>query len=234
MRPRLSVPSYVIPGTYLENLRFLEERTDCRAVELLFFMYDDETAALLAAERAGLRDYASRFAYTVHLPDEIAPAHEEILEATADYAEGYVVHPPRRAQALPAFVGLLNAWRARYGEQRLRLENTRLTAFEAAEAALRDSSLGPPCLCADLGHLLMEGVEPSAWVAARAERVRELHVHGYDGRSDHVPFGPEEAWLAALAPFARGFQGPIEVELFSWAEQDVARAILRDAWGLPC
>lgn len=232
MGARLSVPSYVMPGTYLENLRFLEERTDCRAVELLFFMYDGDTSALLAAERSGLEDYSRRFAFTVHMPDEIAPAHEEILEATAGYARAYVIHPPRRAEALPAFVDLFDAWRERYGTDRMLLENTRLEPFEAAETALRDSPLGPPALCADLGHLRMEGVEPAAWVAARAERIRELHVHGYDGSSDHVPFRPGEPWLAAMAPFARGFDGAIEVELFSWADQEPARAILRDSWGL--
>lgn len=232
MGARLSVPSYVIPGTYLENLRFLEANTDCRAVELLFFMYDDGTSALLAAERAGLEGYAARFALTVHMPDEIAPAHEEILEATAGYARAYVIHPPRRAEALPAFSGLFDAWRKRYGAGRMLLENTRLEPFEAAEAALRESPLGPPFLCADLGHLRMEGVEPSSWVAARAGRIRELHVHGYDGSSDHVPFHPGEPWLESMAPFARGFDGAIEVELFSWAEQEPARAALRDAWGL--
>jgi len=50
----LSVPSFVIPGTYLENVLFLEDFAEIRAVELLFYLYDPETRELLIREREGL------------------------------------------------------------------------------------------------------------------------------------------------------------------------------------
>jgi len=232
MSLRLSVPSYVIPGTYVENLRFLEANTAQRDVELLFFIYDDDARALLRAEARDIASFAPRFGFTVHLPDSIAPEHEEILEATAAYASSFVVHPPRGPEGMAAFVATLEAWRGRYGQDRFLLENTRLALLYAAEEALAASRLGLPRLCADIGHLLMEGEEPSAWVAARADRISELHVHGFDGRKDHVPFGPGEAWIGAMAPFARDFDGIVEVELFSWPDQESAQAALRTGWGL--
>jgi len=60
-----------------------------------------------------------------------------------------------------------------------------------------------------------------------------LHVHGFDGTSDHVPFQSGEAWLCDLAPFTRGFSGIIEMELFSWAELEAAKAILKAHWEAP-
>lgn len=227
---RVSVPSYVMPGTYIENLRFLEENTDQRDVELLFFMYDDDARNLLKAEAAGIAEYSRRFGFTVHMPDSIDASHEEILEATAGYASSYIIHPPRTAPEIPAFVAVLDEWRGRYGERRFLLENTRLEQFDAAERALRDSCYGRPQLCADIGHLRMEGADPAAWVAERADRIAELHVHGFDGTKDHVPFLAGEAWLEALAPFARTFLGIVELELFSWPELQDAAAILRNAW----
>jgi len=232
MSARLSVPSYVVPGTYVENLRFLEERTTQRDVELLFFIYDDDTRALLAAERRDIESYSPRFGFTVHMPDSVEASHEELLEATAGYASTFVIHPPRADDDLPAFVELMDEWRGRYGPDRFLLENTRLARFDAADRALADSEYGPPRLCADIGHLRVEGVEPSAWVVERAGRVAEMHVHGYDGRSDHVPFAAGERWLADLEPFVRSFGGVVEMELFSWPQLAAASAILRDAWGI--
>jgi sugar phosphate isomerase/epimerase len=230
---RLSVPSYVLPGTYVENLRFLDEQTDQRDVELLFFIFDDEARSLMRAEIGDIASYGSRFGFTVHMPDSIDAAHEEIIEATAGFSTNFIIHPPRTEPELPGFVALLDEWRGRYGEKRFLLENTRLTNFAAADAALLESRYGLPRICADIGHLRMEGVEPSAWVAARAGRIAEMHVHGFDGIRDHAPFRAGEGWLDAMAPFAGGFTGIVEIELFSWAELKTARKILKAYWEAP-
>lgn len=227
----VSVPSYVIPGTYLENVRFIIEHSDIRNVELLFFMYDDDTRALMRAEMPQLKAAGSRPGFTVHMPDTIQDWHEEILEATSDFAASYIIHPPRTSGELAGFVSLFNAWRSRYGESRFLLENTRLSCFQPADDALRDSPGGPAPLCADIGHLRMEGVDPAAWVAPRAGRIRELHVHGFDGETDHVPFAPDEPWIASLTPFMTGFDGIVELELFSWADLQPAIDIVRRIWG---
>lgn len=232
MSARVSVPSYVLPGTYLENLRFLDEHTDVRNVELLFFIYDPDTQALLRSESGRIAEYSDRFGFTVHMPDEIAASHEEILEATAGFASSYVIHPPRHDPDIPAFLSLFDEWRLRYGARRFLLENTRLDRFAPADAAFRDSKLGLPRLCADIGHLRMEGVDPVVWVTERADRIAELHVHGFDGIKDHVTFGGDEAWIAGLAPFASTFGGIVELEMFSWPELEPAIASLRKAWGL--
>lgn len=231
MSASLSVPSYVIPGTYLENVRFVLEHTTVRNMELLFFIYDADTQALMRSEMPELRRLGPALRFTVHMPDSIEGWHEEIIESTVDFAGSYILHPPRTTADLPEFVSLVDAWRGRYGASRFLLENTKLACFEPADRAIGDSPHGPPSLCADIGHLRMEGVDPAGWVAERASRIRELHVHGFDGKKDHVPFGDDEPWLAALTPFAAGFEGIIELELFSWAELEAVVAMLRRRWG---
>lgn len=212
----LSVPSYVIPGTYAENLRFLSDKTEVDGVELLFFMYDEEVRALMMAEITEIRQFRSRFSYTVHMPDSIAPEHDEIIEATRDIAGAYIIHPPRKDDGLDAFARLLDDWRSRYGKGAFILENTRVARFDAAESVLVESRYGLPPVCVDIGHLRMEGYDPLAWLEAKAGRVAELHLHGFDGQSDHVPFGPTEPWLTSLLPYLRGFTGVVELELFAW------------------
>ncbi|MDX9957836.1 MAG: cobamide remodeling phosphodiesterase CbiR [Clostridia bacterium] len=223
----LSVPSYVIPGTYAENLRFLADTSGVDGVELLFFMYDDEIRTLMMAEIDEIRQFRSRFSYTVHMPDSIAPEHEDIIEATRGMAGSYVIHPPREDAGLPAFARLMDDWRGRYGKDDFILENTRVARFNAAEAVLKESRHGLPPVCVDIGHLRMEGYDPMAWLEAKAGRVAELHVHGFDGKSDHVPFGADEPWLVDLLPYLHGFAGVVELELFAWDQLQVVIPLLR-------
>jgi hypothetical protein len=75
----LSVPSWVIPGTYAENLRFLETKEEVRGVELLFYLYNGEVKAELDREWEGIRGCKERFVFTAHLPDEFSPSHEELV-----------------------------------------------------------------------------------------------------------------------------------------------------------
>ena len=212
----LSVPSYVIPGTYAENLRFLADKPEVAGVELLFFMYDKDIRDLMRSELDEIRSFQTRFSYTVHMPDSIAEDHEEIIEATREIAGAYIIHPPREDSGLPAFTDLMDTWRGRYGKDIFILENTRLSRFDAAEAALMDSIYGLSPICADIGHLRMEGQELEPWLAAKAGRITELHLHGFDGKTDHVPFRSEEPWLIRLMPYLQNFPGVVELELFNW------------------
>jgi len=220
----LSVPSYVIPGTYAENLRFLADKREIAGVELLFYFWDAETRDLLARESEEIHSFDGRFRFTAHLPDQVGREHREILEATASFVRSYIVHPPREPDALPAFVRLMDDWRSRFGD-RFFLENVCLDSFERARKAIPDMPL-----CVDEGHLLMEGRDPAAFIAGLLEegrRVEELHLHGIVDGSDHKPFDAEASWLPGIAPFLRSFQGVTEIELFAWEEAEAALNALR-------
>jgi len=124
----LCVPSWVVPGTYAENLRFLETKTEIQCVELLFYLYDDEIKLQLDFEWDEILSYRKRFVFTAHLPKLLLPAHEELVARLAPLVRHYIVHPAVEGPAAQA--KLLRKWAERYGSKFL-AENTEVGLLEA-------------------------------------------------------------------------------------------------------
>jgi hypothetical protein len=226
----LSVPSWVIPGSYLENLRFLEDKADVRGVELLFFLYDDEIALQLETEWEGILGMKDRFVFTAHLPDRILPQHEALVERLDPLARSFVAHPGP-AENAPALAALLADWEKRYPprpdlpgppSRRFLAENTQSGLFEALLPHLGEAA----GICMDTGHLLLEGKSPADFFKTHRDRIGEIHLHGVDrekavldGRlADHRAVRAEEDWFRELFPLLREFNGIINTEVFSWEE----------------
>jgi hypothetical protein len=238
----IAVPSWVIPGTYLENLRFLDSKKSVEAVELLFFLYDAEVRSLLDAEWDELKAFRGRFRFTAHLPDIVLGEHEELVERLSPLVSHFVVHP-YPAERAEEFAALLERWMERYEAKgddgrRFLVENTQPGRLEAALDLLPNAGL-----CFDTGHWILEGGSPQDFVARYggsqgkshgtgrgsvkdAGRIGEVHLHGVDasaarddGRlADHRSLKGSEAWLDGLIPFFRSFAGVVDLEVFSWAE----------------
>ncbi|MDR2491391.1 MAG: AP endonuclease [Spirochaetaceae bacterium] len=216
---KIAVPSWVIPGTYLENLRFLEDKKDISAVELLFFVYDEGVKDELAAELAGIAAYKDRFVFSAHLPDEILPEHTCLVETLAPLVRHFIVHPSRNGGAI-AEATLLADWSRRFGREKFVIENTKIQWFNDLIALL------PPDtgICMDTGHLLLEGILPAAFAKTYGSRLREIHLHDVDtaaddGRlPDHRSLKSESSWLSDIRPFLAQFNGFINLEVFSWEE----------------
>jgi sugar phosphate isomerase/epimerase len=229
---RLVVPSWLVPGGWLENLEAAVRLGWAEGMELLCFSFEGEDRELLISERPGIEGLlgASGLSLSVHLPDPLRPEHSELVGMFASRAEAFILHPPR-AEGLEAWADTVSLLRREHGDRFL-LEYTDGRLFEAVESALP----GLP-LCADTGRLLLEGIDPASWIAQRAGRVREIHLHGAApgngadgapeaGPRDHRVFSGDEAWLAALLPLLASYQGRIELELFSLAKVEAARAVL--------
>jgi hypothetical protein len=229
----LTVPSWVIPGTYLENLRFLEDKKEIQGVELLFFLYNDEIREQLDAEWEGILQFTGRFVFTAHLPDTVLPEHEELVARLDPLARNFIVHPgePEKAEALGS---LVNGWAKKYppreigsrkaAPRRFLGENTQLGRFDALLPHMGEN-MG---ICMDTGHLLLEGKSPAAFFAEHRDRIGEIHLHGLDrekaaldGRLvDHRPVKAGEPWFRELYPLLTEFSGVINTELFSWEEAE--------------
>jgi hypothetical protein len=228
-RATLSVPSWVIPGTYLENLRYLEDKADVRGVELLFFIYDSEIRLQLDDEWEGIQQFKDRFVFTAHLPDPLLPEHEELIERLNPLARSFVAHPGP-AEGAPALAALIKGWEKKYppksgsGAPRYRfcVENTQQGLFEVLLPHLE----GATGICMDTGHLLLEGKSPADFFRAHRDRIGEIHLHGIDreqaaldGRlADHRAVKAGEKWFGELFPLLREFSGVINTEVFAWEE----------------
>ena len=236
---KISVPSYVVPGTYLENVEFLVNTPEIDAVELLFFYYGDDTRVLFRRERSRLEAHLDRFQYTVHMPDTVLPEHSEIIDETRDLASHYIVHPPRAAAA-PPLTTFLPGWIDRYGDIFI-IENTRTERFESGIAGLPEIGL-----CCDTGHLLLEGRSPHEFLERYGDRVRQVHLHGLSwpatdepaadertGVRDHHPVSADAPWLREIVPFLRSFAGFVELEVFSYEHVLTSLSQLRAAGAVP-
>ncbi|GHV77668.1 hypothetical protein AGMMS49942_24890 [Spirochaetia bacterium] len=220
---RLVVPSWVIPGTYLENLRFLADKPDVQGVELLFFIYNGEIRDQLDAEWDGIGQFADRFVFTAHLPDPLLPEHEELVHRLNPLVRNFIVHPGPPENA-PALGTLVNSWAKKCpgSSRRFLVENTNPGRLEA----LLPHLAGDVGLCMDTGHLLLDGKSPADFFAKHRERIGEIHLHGLDrekaaldGRlPDHRPVRATEQWFGELFPLLKDFAGIINMEVFSWEE----------------
>jgi hypothetical protein len=226
-RRRFTVPSWIIPGTYLENLRFLADKPDIAGVELLFFLYDREIRDQFESERRGIGEFRDRFGFTAHLPDLLLPEHLELVRGLSPLARHFIVHPGP-AEGAKALAGLLRSWK---GEGSFLVENT-LPGRLPALLPYLDGDTG---LCMDTGHLLLEGQNPADFLRRWGDRVGEIHLHGIDrekaardGRlPDHRPLRAGEPWLAELVPLLGEFAGPINLELFAWEDVEESIAALK-------
>jgi len=90
-------------------------------------------------------------------------------------------------------------------------------------------------LCMDTGHLLLDGQSPSDFFRAWQKRIKEIHLHSLDrersavdGRlTDHRRLREDEPWLLELLPLLKGYQGIINLEVFSWEEAGAGIEVLR-------
>jgi hypothetical protein len=223
LRP-LSVPSWVIPGTYAENLRFIAEQPEVRGVELLFFMYDNDIKTQFLAELEEIKSFSGRFVFTAHLPETLAEEHEELVEILLPLVRHFIVHPGK-AGNIEAQAALINKWAERYkspGAPRFLAENTNPGLLEKTLPFLTPLA----GLCMDTGHLLIEERSPAEFFSRHRGRIAEIHLHGMDrekaavdGRlPDHRPLKENAPWFRDLFPLIAGFEGIVNLEVFSWEE----------------
>jgi hypothetical protein len=244
---RLFVPSYQIPGTWLENLRYLAPLQWIGGVELLIFSFDPESRDLFVSEIEEIKDYAKRFAFTLHLPDPLpstegnqpSPILEELFALTDPIVERYVVHPPQSTD-FDSWATTLTWARRNFGTERFLLEYTGKEAFAAAEIATAPSLSDLP-ICADTGCLLKEGLDPAAWVSAYTSRIKEIHLHGIGTdpisqheawapspreRKDHRPLEASDTWALYIAALAEENEWIVNLETFSIAETEKSGTML--------
>jgi sugar phosphate isomerase/epimerase len=228
----LVVPSWVIPGTYAENLRFLENKKEIHGVELLFFLYNDEIKNQFDSEWDEIRGYAERFTFTVHLPEFLLPEHEALIAALAPLARHFIIHPDAKNPAGQA--ALLRSWKERYGAVFLAENIFQGKGVSSLEALLPHLDEGF-ALCMDTGHLLLDEKSPSDFFKARQDRIKEIHLHSLDckqsavdGRlADHRRLREDDPWLLELLPLLKGYQRIINLEVFSWEEAWAGIEVLR-------
>jgi hypothetical protein len=204
----LSVPSYVIPGTYLENIRFIDRLDAIGNIELLFFSFDDETKVLLEQEIAGIGSFAERFSFSVHMPDALDDSHSVLLDMLKPIAQRFVVHAPSADRE--SFAERLTRWTADYGDV-FCIEN--VAGRDYLEAAMMLENIS---ICCDTGHLLLDGENPLDFIDRFGDRIEEIHLHTVAEGKDHHPLRGDEPWFGDILPYLNRFDGTVHMEIFNY------------------
>jgi sugar phosphate isomerase/epimerase len=218
---KLSTPSFIFPGTYLENVGYIATFPQISSVELLFFLYDEDTEKLFLSEKEAIEAYTGKLHFTVHLPDTLRPDHEKLLHYTHSFADHYIVHPP--AEDRHQFVSLLNEWSSRYGDRFL-LENLIDRDFEGVLHELDTNGI-----CCDIGHILMRREDPADFLAQYGDFIKEVHLHGVVDGWDHQAFTAEERWFEQLLPFLGSFSGTVNLEVFTVDDVNIILRALQES-----
>jgi hypothetical protein len=217
--PIITVPSWVIAGTYAENLRFLEDKEEIDGVELLFFIYNDGVKDELDSQWEEIRRYRERFIFTAHLPDPLLPAYKELISRLAPLARHFIVHPA--VENPTAQARLLSEWAKNYSVIFL-TQNTKHGLLEAQLPRMEPNA----GICMDTGRLLLEGQNPADFFTKYRERIKEIHLHSVDKDQavsdgkliDHRRLRGDEKWLLELLPLLNDYHELINSEVFSWEE----------------
>jgi sugar phosphate isomerase/epimerase len=240
---RLFVPSWQIPGTWLENLEALAAEAWIQGIELLFFSWDEEARLAFEAEAEGIASYRNRFAFSLHLPDPLEPEAAELVAATSSFVERYVFHPwseaaDEDAAGCPGGDGTARLrrfrnWRATLeelfaacGRDRFSLEYTGAGFFAESSALFPGVAA-----CADTGRLVLDGVDPADWISGRIASIREVHLHGarsvQGAAKDHLPLTGEEPWLERLFGLVGESDCVVDLETFSLEATKASRKALK-------
>jgi hypothetical protein len=212
---RIFVPSWQLPGTWLENIEALAGEAWIEGIELLLFSWEAESRLAFLAEAARIAAYGERFAFSLHLPDPLPDDVGDLVAATSSFVERYVVHPwgdKPRSMRLGDWQAALDGLFADFGTDRFLLEYTGACPFAESSALSPDLAI-----CADTGRLARDGLDPATWISERAGQIGEIHLHGTEGYRDHLPLTGEEAWLPPLLGLAMASDWIVDLETFSLA-----------------
>ncbi|PKL06555.1 MAG: hypothetical protein CVV53_03735 [Spirochaetae bacterium HGW-Spirochaetae-9] len=224
---KLCVPSWQMPGSWLENARALASNPWIEGMELLFFSYDEEARSVFAEERDQIARFSERYSFSLHLPDPLRAEALELVEMTNSFVELYIFHPWKQGPEIAgqeAWADTVETLRASYGAERFALEYTGETAFGKSLALFPYTAL-----CADTGCLIRNGQEPLEWIAARHTAIREIHLHAARGGKDHLSLSPEDAWLPGIAAAAAQSDWRVVLETFSLADTETSYEAFRKA-----
>ena len=212
----LSLPSFIVPGTYLQNVVRISGFSEVQGIELLFFTFDRESRALFIEEREEIRQYRSRFGFSIHMPDHLGPGHEELVTLSRDFVSWYIFHPPVTLE--PGFVHMIETWRKQYGNVFV-AENSMEGDFQGLVKAMPDLPV-----CCDTGHLLLQGKSPVESFHKFGNNLKRIHLHGICQGRDHSVIEKGTDWFEEAVPFLKTFGGVLHIEIF---EQRKARAVVQ-------
>lgn len=245
---KIGTTSYIYPDDILPNVHKLQGRVN--DIELVLFEADNAGNIPTQKDLRELRRISNKrgLTYTVHLPLDInlgsemdserkdsvenARALVERLSAINPYA--YILHLnlPIKAE------NNLASWQHRVNEslhkviegqpdivKKIAIENLSYP-FRYVDSLITDNKFS---VCVDIVHLIAMGIDPVKHLKKYFSMTRVIHLHGVNGRKDHVSLKYLDAGLIRrITRFLKNnaYRGVLTVEVFSQADFEESMDIL--------
>ena len=234
---RVGATSFIYPEDILPNVRRLVDWMD--DIQIVLYEVNPLSPLPAAATLGALQELALShdITYTIHLPLDLTLASEDVetrrisVQTSRQVIQtmsclrpwGYVVH----AEPGAGVMGSWSGWQRRAEEslrylmdevdrpEQLCLENLESTPPEQVWALAERLGIS---VCFDVGHVFKAGLDATPYLDGRLDRARVIHLHGWDGKCDHLSLTvtPDELW----APLVRRlyeplYRGVVTLEVFS-------------------
>lgn len=238
----LGTTSFIFPEDWVANTRKLAPIVD--EIELLVFESDPITGLPdpVAVEELRRIGKEEDVLYNVHLPTDVQIGSSDPAEARR--ACERIAAAVRRMAPLDPVAWVLHLDGLQANESlevwMLRMEKGLSMLQTAAGISLRRICLetldDPPeflipladrfqtGICLDIGHLLVHGRDAAAFFEAHSDRVDMIHVHGVQGKRDHLAMDCLNAKQAdGVCGILKGYTGHVSIEVF--CESDFLRSL---------
>ena len=247
----LACPSFVYPAGYVDNVRHLAPAVD--EIQLLFFESRSEQSLpsqQLIRELAELADDRA-LTYGVHLPTDIYLGHTDpavrrravdVVRQVVNRCERlapstYTLHlnrnPGDRGDLPPAewqshlIDALTQMILSGVDSRRLSVENLDYP-FTWVASVIEAMDLS---VCMDMGHLMVQGVDLTAFYAAWRQRITAIHLHGVNQAGDHQPLDRlSRQRMDTVLAILRQFTGVVCLEVYSHPGLKASMGHLRHQW----
>ena len=237
---RLGTTSYIIPDDILPNARYLAGKV--RDIELILFEVDDGPNNLPSPEVIEeLSQIAGQYdmTYTIHLPldlklgedgserDQSLVKAKRVIDCTRALDPwAYVLHLDGKSVRTSTDTELIVRWQHQSvraleivaewtgGADKLAVENLETYPLNFIQPVLDRISVSR---CVDIGHLWLDGHDPTPYLRVALARTRVIHIHGIAER-DHrsLAFMPEGKVRAVWDELLLAkYEGVLTLEIFS-------------------
>ncbi|WP_028324288.1 cobamide remodeling phosphodiesterase CbiR [Desulfatirhabdium butyrativorans] len=232
----LGTTSFIFPEDWIGNARKLAPIVD--EIEILAFESDPKTGLPDQTTVEALRKIgeANDVSYNVHLPTDVhIGSHEKEKSA---FAAARIVEAVRRTEALkprswtlhiegPGDLYPVETWieDAADGLSLLSKAGIRLERISLETLDYPPENLMPLVdrfgtgICLDVGHLFCHGYDAPAFFFRHRNRIDLLHIHGVQGKQDHLSLDClNDSQAAALLSILWRFTGCVSIEVFRVAD----------------
>jgi len=220
----------------IANVELLKDSFD--VIQLLFHDrkgLDDVMSAGIIKRLAEIKN-SNGISYLIHLPIDLdlfssdaeleisAGIISSIVSATAVIKPEYFILHLDGACGSARLDDVLGIIRRMDPQGRILIENTGFDLMSISGPLARHGF----DICLDMGHIYMNGHDIDGFLEAFGQRIRVVHLHGFNGSRDHISLRAVDTDIIdRISVFLDGYTGIVIIEVYSYGDLEESVKILK-------